>query len=71
MFRRPLEEVNVEMIAAIMLAAGKPPRIGRICMFGLPTPAGIQLPKVGDCVILESQGESSELKIERATNCSQ
>jgi hypothetical protein len=44
---------------------------GRICINGVPTPAGIRLPKVGDCVILQNQAESSELKIEPATGCSE
>ncbi|MDQ1391870.1 MAG: hypothetical protein QOF30_847 [Acidimicrobiaceae bacterium] len=68
------DATQVCLVRAIKAAGstyGKSPGNGRICMFGVPTPAGIELPKVGDCVILENQGESSELKIERATNCSQ
>jgi hypothetical protein len=38
-------------------------------MRGFPEPTGIEIPEVGDRVILQNQGESSYLKIERASEC--
>jgi hypothetical protein len=70
----PHEDVTqVCLVRAIKAAGstyGNPLKDGRICMNGFPRPAGVELPKVGDCVILQNQGESSELKIEGATDCS-
>jgi hypothetical protein len=68
------DATQVCLVRAIKAAGstyGKLLKDGRICMNGFPIPAGVELPRVGDCVILQNQGESSELKIERATGCSQ
>lgn len=48
---------------------GEPPAGGQICMSGVPEPEAVEIPNVGECVILQNQGEGSSLKIERATDC--
>ena len=74
-FVGPYEDATQVCLVRAVKAAGstygKPLKDGRICMNGFPQPTGVELPKVGDCVILQNQGEGSELKIERATDCSQ
>ena len=41
---------------------GGPPAGGRICKDGIPEPTGVEVPKVGECVILQSQGEVLRLR---------
>jgi hypothetical protein len=67
------DATQVCLIRAIKAAGstyGKPPKDGRICMNGFPRLPGVELPRVGDCVILQNQAEGSDLKIERAAGCS-
>lgn len=63
-------EVKVCLERAIKAAGstyGKPPADGRICLDGIAdSPA---LPVVGECVILQVQGEGSALRIEPGTAC--
>jgi hypothetical protein len=46
---------------------GTSPSNGRICMDGIAEPPA--LPNIGDCVVLQQQGEGSVMKIEPADEC--
>ena len=64
------ERVEVCLEGAVKAAGstyGKSPSDGRICMDGIAEPPA--LPNIGDCVVLQHQGEGSVMKIEQADEC--